>query len=154
MSDPLQKIDIHILQLLQKDANLSATEIAEQVGLSQSPCWRRISRLQQEGYIKSKVALLDRHKLDCELVAFVNIKLSTHGRNSLEEFELAIVGYAEVAECWTISGNMDYVLRVVTKDIQSYENFLRNKLLKLAYIHEAQSHIAMTEVKNTTELPI
>ena len=154
MSEPLQKIDIHILQLLQKDANLSATEIAEQVGLSQSPCWRRISRLQQEGYIKSKVALLDRHKLDCELVAFVNIKLSTHGRNSLEEFELAIVGYAEVAECWTISGNMDYVLRVVTKDIQSYENFLRNKLLKLAYIHEAQSHIAMTEVKNTTELPI
>ncbi|MBO1254736.1 Lrp/AsnC family transcriptional regulator [Alteromonas sp. 5E99-2] len=154
MSEPLQKIDIHILQLLQKDANLSATEIAEQVGLSQSPCWRRINRLQQEGYIKSKVALLDRHKLDCELVAFVNIKLSTHGRNSLEEFELAIVGYAEVAECWTISGNMDYVLRVVTKDIQSYENFLRNKLLKLAYIHEAQSHIAMTEVKNTTELPI
>jgi Lrp/AsnC family transcriptional regulator len=88
------------------------------------------------------------------VVAFVSIKLSTHGRNSLEEFEHAIVAYPEVVECWTISGNMDYILRVVTQDIKSYEYFLRNKLLKLAHINEAQSHISMTEVKNTTELPL
>jgi len=150
----LDKTDRRILQLLQQDASLSATDIAEKVDLSQSPCWRRINRLQEQGYIKSKVALLDRHKLNFGVVAFVSIKLSTHGRNSLEEFEHAIVAYPEVVECWTISGNMDYILRVVTQDIKSYEYFLRNKLLKLAHINEAQSHISMTEVKNTTELPL
>lgn len=150
----LDKTDLKILKLLQEDANLSATDIADRVGLSQSPCWRRINALQENGYIQSKVALLNRHKLDLEIVAFVNIKLSNHGRNSLEEFEQAIVDYPEVVECWTISGNMDYILRVVTKDIQSYEAFLRKKLLKLQHINEAQSHISMTEVKNTTELPL
>ena len=150
----LDKIDLRILKLLQEDANLSATDIAEQVGLSQSPCWRRINTLQENGYILSKVAILDRHKLDLGIVAFVNIKLSSHGRNSLEEFEQAIVDYPEIVECWTISGNMDYILRVVTKDMQSYEAFLRKKLLKLEHINEAQSHISMTEVKNTTKLPI
>ena len=150
----LDKTDLRILKLLQKDANLSATEIAEQVGLSQSPCWRRINALQESGHIKAKVALLDRHKLNLGLVAFVSIKLSNVGRNDLKEFEQAIIDYPEIVGCWTISGNMDYMLRVVTKDIQSYEALLRNKLLKLEHINEAQSHICMTEVKNTTELPL
>jgi len=150
----LDKTDLRILKLLQENANLSATDIADRVGLSQSPCWRRINALQENGYIQAKVALLDRHKLDLGIVAFMNIKLSNHGRNSLEEFEQAIVDFPEVVECWTISGNMDYILRVVTKDIQSYEAFLRKKLLKLEHINEAQSHITMTEVKNTTELPL
>lgn len=150
----LDELDIRILKILQKDASLTATEIAQQVCLSQSPCWRRINRLQEAGYIKNKVALLDRDKLNLGIVSFVSIRLSSQGRNSLEEFEQTIVDYPEVVECWTISGNMDYILRIVTRDIASYEHFLRNHLLKLEYIIETQSHISMTEVKNTTELPI
>ncbi|AWB68751.1 AsnC family transcriptional regulator [Saccharobesus litoralis] len=154
MLDDLDKTDRKILALLQQDGNLTAAEIADQIGLSQSPCWRRINRLQQQGYIANRVVLLDRHKVGLGVVAFVTIKLSSHGRNSLEEFELAIVGFPEVVECWTVSGAMDYILRVVTQDMDSYEFFLRHKLLKLAHIHEAQSHISMTEVKNTTQLPL
>ncbi|MBY4676970.1 Lrp/AsnC family transcriptional regulator [Marinobacterium arenosum] len=152
--DTLDHIDRKILQLLQQDANLSATELADRVGLSQSPCWRRINRLQQAGYIRRKVALLDRQKLGLGIVVFVNIKLSSHGWNMLNEFEAAIVGFPEVMECWTMSGGMDYIIRVVTKDIESYEQFLRRRLLQLPHIQEAQSHITMTEVKNSTELPL
>jgi len=154
MGQSLDNIDRKILQLLQRDANLSATELADRVGLSQSPCWRRINRLQEEGYIKNRVALLDRQKLGLSIVVFVNIKLSAHGWNMLNEFEAAIVSFPEVLECWTISGGMDYTLRVVTKDIESYEQFLRRRLLQLPHIQEAQSNITMTEVKNTTQLPL
>lgn len=110
--------------------------------------------MQEEGYIKNRVALLDRQKLGLSIVVFVNIKLSAHGWNMLNEFEAAIVSFPEVLECWTISGGMDYTLRVVTKDIESYEQFLRRRLLQLPHIQEAQSNITMTEVKNTTQLPL
>ncbi len=150
----LDKTDRQILAILQKDQRLSAAEIAEKVGLSQSPCWRRINRLQEEGFITGAVATLDRKKLGLKVVVFVNVKLSMHGWNMLNEFEAAIVSFEEVLECWTISGGMDFTLRVVTKDIESYEHFLRHKLLQLPHIKEAQSHFTMTEVKNTTELPL
>jgi len=150
----LDNTDRKILALLQRNNNLSASEIAEKVGLSQSPCWRRINRMQEEGIISSGVALLNRKVLGLNVVVFVNVKLSMHGWNMLNEFEEAIVSFPEVLECWTISGGMDFTLRVVTKDIDSYEHFLRRKLLQLTHIKEAQSHFTMTEVKNTTELPL
>jgi len=150
----LDKTDRQILALLQHDAGLSASDIADRVGLSQSPCWRRINRLQEEGFINRKVALLNPEKLGLGIVVLVNVKLSAHGWKMLAEFEEAIVGYPEVVECYTISGGMDYVLRVVTQDIKSYEYFLRKKLLQLPHIQEAQSHITMTQVKYTTELPL
>ncbi|MCJ8341135.1 MAG: Lrp/AsnC family transcriptional regulator [Pseudomonadales bacterium] len=152
--ETLDKTDRKILAILQKNNNLSAAEIAERVGLSQSPCWRRINRLQEEGFIIGGVATLDRKKLGLKVVVFVQVKLSMHGWNMLNEFEEAIVSFPEVLECWTISGGMDFTLRVVTKDIDSYEHFLRRKLLQLPHIKEAQSHFTMTEVKNTTELPL
>ena len=152
--ESLDKTDLKILDILQKDASLSATEIADQIGLSQSPCWRRIHRLQETGIIRQQVALVDRTKLGLDIVVLVNIKLSSHGRKMLDQFEEAIQGYSEVVECWTISGAMDYALRVVVKDIESYEHFLRTELLQLPHIHEAQSHFTMREVKNTTELPL
>lgn len=150
----LDKTDRKILAQLQKNNNLSAAEIAERVGLSQSPCWRRINRLQEEGYISGGVATLNRKKLGLKVVVFVQVKLSMHGWSMLNEFEEAIVSFPEVLECWTISGGMDFTLRVVTKDIDSYEHFLRRKLLQLPHIKEAQSNFTMTEVKNTTELPL
>ena len=151
----LDNTDRKILALLQRNNNLSASEIAEKVGLSQSPCWRRINRMQEEGIISGGVAILNRKILGLNVVVFVNVKLSMHGWNMLNEFEEAIVSFPEVKlECWTISGGMDFTLRVVTKDIDSYEHFLRRKLLQLPHIKEAQSHFTMTEVKNTTELPL
>ncbi len=154
MSEKLDRIDRKLLALLQHDASLSAAELAEKVGLSQSPCWRRINRLQENGFIAAKVALLDRQRLGLGIVVFVNIKLSAHGRGLLDEFEEAIVNFPEVVECWTVSGSMDYTLRVVTRDIDAYEMFLRHQLLVLPHIQEAQSSITMTEVKNTTALPL
>jgi Lrp/AsnC family transcriptional regulator len=152
--DTLDKTDRKILALLQKDNSLSAAQIAQAIDLSQSPCWRRINRLQEAGFIARSVAILDRKKLGLKVVVFVHVKLSMHGWNMLNEFEEAIVSFPEVLECWTISGGMDFTLRVVTQDIDSYENFLRKKLLQLAHVKEAQSHFTMTEVKNTTELPL
>ncbi|MEH6444894.1 MAG: Lrp/AsnC family transcriptional regulator [Oceanospirillaceae bacterium] len=150
----LDKTDKLILGYLQQDNTLSASDIADKVGLSQSPCWRRINKMQEQGIICGGAATLDRKKLGLKVVVIVNVKLTAHGWSMLNEFEDAIVAFSEVLECWTISGGMDFMLRVVTKDIDSYEQFLRHKLLQLPHIQEAQSHFTMTEVKNTTELPL
>lgn len=154
MQSPLSPIDRRILRLLQHNADLSAAEIAERVELSQSPCWRRIHRLQEEGLIERKVALLDRRKLGLGMVVFVSIKLSAHGRRNLEEFEQDVVGHPEVLECYTMAGASDYLLKVVARDIASYERFLRDQLLQSPLVQEAHSHITMSEVKRTTELPL
>ncbi|MDA8486392.1 Lrp/AsnC family transcriptional regulator [Pseudomonas resinovorans] len=154
MQNALSPIDRKILRLLQHDADLSAAEVAEKVELSQSPCWRRIHRMQEEGLIERKVALLNPRLLGFSITVFVNIKLSAHGRNNLTEFEEAIVGYPEVLECYTMAGGSDYLLKVVAKDIASYERFLRDQLLQRPHVLEAHSNIAMSEVKRTTELPL
>lgn len=154
MQIELSNIDIRILQLLQENANLSTADIAEQVGLSQSPCWRRISRLEQAGIIKKRVAVLDRAKLAMEVVVFVNISLTAHGRQNLAAFEKEIRKFSEVLSCYTVTGQMDYLLKIVTKDIQHYESFIRNSLMALPMIREMHSTIAITEIKDTTQLPL
>jgi Lrp/AsnC family transcriptional regulator len=154
MQEPLSVVDRNILRLLQHDADLSAAEIAEKVGLSQSPCWRRIHRMQEEGLITRKVALLDPQRLGLAMTVFVDIKLSAHGRNNLAQFEQTIIGYPEVLECYTMAGGSDYLLKVVARDIATYERFLRDDLLQCPHVQEAHSNIAMSEVKRTTELPL
>ena len=154
MQDKLSPIDRRILRLLQHDADLSAAEVAEKVELSQSPCWRRIHRMQEEGLIERKVALLNHKRLGFGITVFVDIKLSAHGRGNLDEFERAVVGYPQVLECYSMAGCSDYLLKVVAKDIADYERFLRDHLLQRPHVHEAHSHIAMSEVKRTTELPL
>ena len=154
MQEKLSSLDRKILRLLQHDADLSAAEIAEKVELSQSPCWRRIHRMQEEGLIERKVALLNPQRLGLSMTVFVNVKLSAHGRNNLDEFEQAIVGYPEVLECYSMAGSSDYLLKVMAKDIVAYERFLRDHLLQRPHVQEAHSNIAMSEVKRTTELPL
>jgi Lrp/AsnC family transcriptional regulator len=154
MPERLNPIDRKILRLLQHNAELSAAQIAEKVELSQSPCWRRIHRMQEEGLIERTVALLNPKLLGLSMTVFVNIKLSAHGRSNLQAFESAIVGYPEVLECYAMAGNSDFLLKVVSKDIGSYERFLRDQLLQLPHVLEAHSNIAMSEVKRTTELPL
>lgn len=150
----LTQQDRQILQLLQRDANLTTQEIAECINMSQSPCWRRINRLQELGLIQKKVALLDREKLGMEVVIFTTVNLSAQGRNNLETFEKDIVQFPEVTECYTMAGAWDYMLKIVTRDIRHYERFVREKLTTLEHIRELHSHISVTEIKNTTELPL
>ena len=154
MATELNKQDITILNILQKDASKTSTEIAETLNMSQSPCWRRINRIEQAGLIRKKVALLDREKLGMELVVFTTVNLTTVGRQYLEDFEDAVRTLPEVIECYTMTGVWDYMLKVVAKDIRHYEVFVRERLLSLPMVGETHSHIAVTEIKNTTELPL
>lgn len=147
--------DVKILELLQSDADRSSSEVAEKLNMSQSPCWRRINRLEQEGVIAKKVAILNREALGMDLVAFTTINLSQAGRQNLVMFEQAVVELDEVVECYTMTGAWDYMLKVVVKDIRHYEMFVRDQLLvKVPNIGEIHSHMAVTEIKNTTELPL
>ncbi len=150
----LDDIDLRILDALQRDAGVSTTEIAKQVGLSQSPCWRRIRRLDALGIIRGRVALLDPHLLGLEVTVFASIKLSEHGTQALPEFEAAIEGMDEVVEAYAMTGEVDYLLHVVTRDIQAYERFLREHLLQLHTVREVHSQIALKQVKHTTRMPL
>lgn len=154
MTQKLTRQDIEILKLLQRDASTSTAAIAEKINISQSPCWRRINRLEQDGIIKRRVALLDRAALGMEVVVFATINLTGTGRQNLEAFEREIVRYPEVVECYTMTGIWDYMLKIVTKDIRHYETFVRYTLTESPAIRELHSHMAVTEIKNSTELPL
>jgi|SRR6185437_6055607 len=151
--DGLDKIDVKILHALQEDASHSAAEIAETVGLSQSPCWRRIQRLKDEGYISRIVALLDRRKLDLSTQLFVQVKVLRNDRASLAEFTEAIRSFPEVLECHVVLGAYDFLLRVVVRDMQAYERFYFGKLAGVPNVREVNSFVAALEVKSTTSLP-
>jgi Lrp/AsnC family transcriptional regulator len=147
-------VDLEILEALQEDASLPTAAIAKRVGLSMSPCWRRIRRLEDLGIITGRVALLDRHKLGFEVTVFASVKLSAHGRQSLPEFESAISDLPEVVACWAMTGPVDYLVQVVTRNIQSYERLLRDHLLQLPTVQEVHSQIALSQPKYTTRLPL
>ena len=151
----LDSKDIKILDLLQEDASRSTSEIAEKLNISQSPCWRRINRLQEAGLIQKTVSLINREAIGMDLVAFTTINLSQAGRNNMESFEKAVAKLDEVMECYTMTGAWDYMLKVVVKDIRHYEIFVRNQLLvEVPNIGEIHSHMAVTEIKNVTQLPL
>lgn len=146
--------DVAILRLLQQDAGLTSTAIAERLNLSQSPCWRRINHIEQQGIIIRRVALLDRDKLGMDVVVFATVNLAAHGSEQFQKFEHDIAQLAEVVECYTMAGAWDYMLKIVTRDMQHYESLLREQLLTMPLIRDLHSHIAVTEIKNTTELPL
>jgi Lrp/AsnC family transcriptional regulator len=150
----MDDVDRQILMALQADASVSTAEIAKRVGLSMSPCWRRIRRLEKTGVIAGRVALLDRELLGFEVTVFANVKLSAHGRQSLPEFESSIEDFPEVLECYVMTGEIDYLLHVVTRDIRAYERFLREHLLQLPTVQEVHSQIALNRTKSTTRLPL
>ena len=150
----LDEIDLRILDALQGQGDQSTTEVAKRVGLSQSPCWRRIRRLESIGVIRERVALLDADLLGFEVTAFASIKLSEHGRRALPEFEEAIEALPEIVDNYAMTGEVDYLLRVITRDIRSYERLLRDELLNLPTVREVHSQIALSRVKCTTRLPL
>lgn len=154
MDKNLDKTDQSILDLLQRDCSLSSAAIAERLNLSQSPCWRRINRLEEQGYIRRRVALLDRDRLGMDIVVFATVNLTATGRQDLLRFEEDIVAYPEVLECYTMAGIWDYLIKIVTRDIRHYEQFVRDTLSANAAIREIHSHMAVTEIKNSTALPL
>lgn len=154
MSQEIDRIDARILELVQKDAGLSVAEIAEQVGLSSSPCWRRIKRMEETGIIMKRVTLLDRSQLGLNFEVVASVKLALPSRENLEAFEASVQSWPEVAECMTVTGAVDYIIRVVTTDMHAYDQFLRDKLLGSGLVADVQSRIIMNVSKRTTALPL
>ncbi len=154
MQAKLDQTDLRILSWLQRDASASVGEIAEHVGLSQSPCWRRIQRLEQDGYIRERIAVLDRKQLGFNLVVFVQVRFARENAETLSAFEAAIRAAPEVQECYMLMGDVDFLLRVVTQDVDSYERFLRFTLAPIPGVRDITSTIALSTVKATSALPL
>lgn len=149
--DPFER---KILQVLQEDASMPTARLGEMVGLSSSPCWRRVDRLEKEGIITRRVALVDRQKIGLNAHIFAQIKLNAHGRANLDEFAAAIRSFPEVLEAYVLMGVFDFMLRIVAADIEAYERFFFTRLSKLPGVQEINSTVALSQVKATTALPI
>ncbi|MCG6856880.1 MAG: Lrp/AsnC family transcriptional regulator [Salaquimonas sp.] len=146
--------DLKILRILQRYPDRNITEIGEQVGLSHTPCWRRIRRMQEAGIIKGRIMLVDAEKIGLDISVFVFIRLEKHSPGVLEAFEEAAGKLTEIVQCYAMSGDFDFLLRVVVPSVRDYERTIKAKLLTLPNVGIMNSHFALNEVKNTTELPI
>lgn len=149
----LDKFDRRILALLQQDASLPVAELAEKVGLSPSPCWRRVQKLEQEGYIRARVALLDPAKMNLGVTVFAAIRTNQHNQEWLEAFSKAVVGIPEIVEVYRMSGQIDYMLRIVVPDIPAYDRVYR-RLIGAIELYDVSSTFAMEVIKSTTVLPV
>lgn len=149
----MDRIDKKILSALQKDAGLSNTDLADQVGLSTTPCWRRVRLLEEQGYINQRVALLDREKLNVGVTVFVSIRTAQHDITWLERFAQVIHDMPEVIELYRMSGDIDYLMKVVVPDIAAYDAFYQRLISKID-LNDVSSAFAMEEIKHTTELPL
>jgi Lrp/AsnC family transcriptional regulator len=150
----LDRTDLRILDALQRDGALSAAELADRVGLAVTTCWRRVKRLEDARVIRGRVALLDREQVGLGVTVFAHVKLTAHGRDNLGRFEQGIRRHPEVLECYTLMGDWDFLLRIVARDIKAYEAFFLDHLSKIPGVQSVSSSIAMTVVKETTQLPL
>jgi Lrp/AsnC family leucine-responsive transcriptional regulator len=150
----LDAIDRRILAALQADGRSSNVELAERVGLSPSPCLRRVSRLEREGYIEAYRAMLGRKAIGLGLTVLVGVKIEGHADDRATEFEAAVVAMPEVIACHMVSGEADYMLEVVVADLEHYQRFLLGKLLDLAIVKEVRSNIAIQTLKAAAPLPL
>lgn len=150
----VDETDRRILRLLQGDAGLSVQAVADAVGLSLSPCWRRIKRLREDGVLTGQVSLVDPKAVGLTLTALANVSLNDHHDETVAAFERAVAGWAEVLECHAVTGDRDYFLRIVVPDMEAYEAFLSRKLLKEPCIASVTSRFSLRRVKSTTALPV
>jgi Lrp/AsnC family transcriptional regulator len=146
--------DIRILKVLQKDASLSIAEIAKQAGMSQTPCWRRIKKLKEQSILRQITAVVDREAVGLGFVSYAFVKLTVPSRKNMEEFDRLMRIWPEVVTCERITGAVDYLVKVVTEDIKSYDNFLCYKLLNSELVSDVQSRIVVSTVKETVALPL
>lgn len=153
MNEILDPIDRRILREVQADATISIADLAERVGLSQTPCWKRLKRLTDEGVIERRVALLDRERLDLGLVVFVAVKAARHDQDWLDAFARGAAALPEVVEFYRMSGETDYLLKVIVRDIAAYDRFYK-RLIATAPLSDVSSSFAMEQIKFTTALPL
>ena len=149
----MDRIDRKILVALQGDASLSIAELSSRVGLSQTPCWKRIQKLQAQGVIIRRVALVDPVKLGLGLTVFVSIETKDHSKDWLQAFADSVSAMPEVMEFYRMAGDVDYMLKVVVADMASYDAFYK-RLIETTPLKNVTSRFAMERIKSTTELPI
>ena len=149
----LDEMDVKILRILQEDCTRSVADVGKEVGLSTTPCWRRIQKLEEAGVIKRRVAVLDPPRVNAGVTVFVSIKTDQHSLSWLERFHDAVVDFPEVVEFYRMSGEVDYLLRVVVPDIAAYDAFYK-KLIARIEISKVSSAFAMEQIKYTTALPL
>jgi Lrp/AsnC family transcriptional regulator len=149
----MDAIDRKILAVVQEDASLSVAEIGQRVGLSSTPCWKRLQRLETDGVIMRRVALIDPEKIGLGITVFVSIETGDHSQDWLKRFAETVGGMPEVMEFYRMAGDVDYMLRVVVPDIQGYDGFYK-KLIATVPLKNVTSRFAMERIKSTTALPI
>lgn len=149
----MDRLDRHILQVLQADATVSIQVVGDRVGLSHNACWRRIKRLEEAGIIRKRVALVDPKLTGHGVTVFVTVRTSHHTEEWLEKFASGVAALPEVMEFYRISGDVDYLLKVLVADIAEYDRFYK-KLIRIAPLYDVSSNFAMEQVKYTTEVPV
>jgi len=154
MHSGLDRSDLRILDVLQEHGHFSAAEIAERLGMTTSTCWRRVTRLEESGVIRKRVALLDREKVGLSVLVFSHVKVAGHGREALLRFEQAVRAHPEILECYTLMGETDFLLRIACRDIKAYEAFFLDHLSRFPGVQSVNSSIALAVIKETTALPL
>ncbi|MEQ5774581.1 MULTISPECIES: Lrp/AsnC family transcriptional regulator [unclassified Thalassospira] len=147
-------IDRNILREIQEDGRISMVELADKVGLSVSPCLRRLRKLEESGVIRKYVALLDPSHLHLGVNVFVTVSLTQHDEPSLRRFETAVQQHPEIVDCYAMVGNQDYMMRIVVQDPAAYQRFLSEVMMKLPGVANIKSSFTLHEVKNSTRLPV
>ena len=154
MEQSLDELDCKILAELQRDSSRPVTQLAEAVGLSHAPAWRRIQRLRKDGFIDREVAILDREKLGWDLELFVLVKLNATARAAINEFASSILEHEQVIGCYLVLGNIDLVLHVIARNIRDYERFFLEHLSQATGVHEANTITLLSRLKDSTAVPI
>ncbi len=149
----MDAIDIKLLELLQHNAELTIQELSKEVHLSTTPCWKRINQLKSNGYINKTVSLVDRKRVGANVTAMVSIKVNNHNQERISIFAKTIQDIPEVIECYRMSGETDYLLKVVVSDIESYDTFYKNLIEQVQFL-KVTSNFAIEEIKSTTEIPL
>lgn len=149
----LDELDRKILATLQVDSSLSVQEVGDRVGLSSTPCWRRIQKLENTGYIRRRVALLNADKLNLGVSVFIAVRTNQHNAEWAERFKKTVISFPEVVDFFRLSGDVDYLIRAVVPDIAAYDDLYQRLIAKID-LHDVSSMFAMEQIKSTTELPL
>lgn len=150
----LDAASLKILRLLQQDSRISANELAAQIGMSATPCWRRQKELEEKGYIVRYAAIVDRRKVGLPLCCLLHVSLTRHAGGVVEAFEQEMLLRPEVLECYEVTGTADYMVKIAVADMDQYHDFLHNVMFKLPGVAQVNTSVALREVKCVTALPI
>ncbi|MFC3193438.1 Lrp/AsnC family transcriptional regulator [Marinicella sediminis] len=150
----LDSFDLSILKVLQEDSSIHMQALAERVNLSKTPCWRRVKKLEESGYIRKYVALLDHRKLGLSVMAYVQVSMKDHDLNTLQVFLDFVEQSPYILDCHATAGNFDYVMKVIAADTEELENFLMRELLSSGVIQSTNTNLILRQKKSTTELPV